>query len=179
MLQALKGIGAFGILLAAFALGFTMGSNFYSSSNQNLQIDLRHAQDDLRTAQENATKARQELEAAKTSVLVSAASPSPKPSTLAVDSTQETANITEGRSKDLFHGALSISVIALSYEGGRYTVDATIGVPGLPNVPIKHADVGYVTQIRSKDTYEVRVVSLDFASATFAVTKLPSSSDHQ
>jgi hypothetical protein len=174
MLEWIKKWGAFGILLTLFIGGITLSGLFWSTSNTNLQIDLRRAQED-------ATKARAELASIKESLrekesLVSKASPSPSPTKAPETPNQTTAKIYPGNSASLFDDAIIISVTNIPFGGPplRYRVDATIGAPGIDNIPVKEADVGYVTEVKSQGgVFEVRLIAVDSLgfSATFSVTR--------
>jgi hypothetical protein len=172
MLQALKGIGAFAFLLAVFMAGITISNNNWSSYNATLQTDLRHTQ-------EERDKLRAELGATKAEVLGTKTSQPTLNPTVATkkvnqeDVTVTSVNVLVGESASVFDGALTISVVAIVFEGNpyRYKVVATVGGPGIENVSIDHADVGYVASVKSKDSFEVRVVSISSSVATFSVRK--------
>lgn len=174
----IKGVGAFGILVAIFMAGFGISHNNWTSLHAQLQNDLRHAQED-------ATKARAELGAAKTEFVqlkaasINAAQPgSPLKDGAGAKAdanlNEITINIPRAKSVTLFDGKLLISLIATPYEGDplRHTVVATIGSPGHPNLDIDRKDVGYVTEYKASDTFRIRITEASTFDATFLATRV-------
>lgn len=85
-----------------------------------------------------------------------------------------TVAMQEGVTETLFNGDLSISLIAISFEGDplRHKVIATVGSPGYPNLEIERKDVGYVTTYNGSGTFEIRITRITTFSAEFMVTRI-------
>jgi hypothetical protein len=179
----IKAVGAYSILLGFLAFGATMATIFWSSSNTNLQTDLRRSQDEL-------TKARAELAEVKTeyaqyrgenqetkteirneNLSTNMASSQNNVPTNALD--KVLVKIPTGQSGSFFNGDLLISLIENAFEGNplRHKVIAVVGSPGYPNLKIDRKDIGYTVTFNGRATYDIRIVATDTFSATFLVTR--------
>jgi hypothetical protein len=89
------------------------------------------------------------------------------------DPDRATVTVSPDHTETVFDGALFISLQGIAFEGDplHHKVVGIIGGPGAPNVQIDKADVGYVTQFKAKDVFEVRVSSATTFNATFLVTR--------
>jgi ribosomal protein L29 len=183
----IKAVGAYSILLGFLAIGATIATIFWSSSNANLQTDLRRAQEAL-------TEARSELSQIKSeyaqyrgqtktkqannqdSSIPPTTKPSPtiqSPSSITVEETQQEITVEEGKTVSLFSGDILISLVQTSFEGSPLSqkVFATVGSPNYPNLKIERQDVGYSVTYKGKAKYEIRIIAADTFSAKFLVTK--------
>lgn len=181
----IKAVGAYSILLGFLAIGATIATIFWSSSNANLQTDLRRAQEAL-------TEARSELSQIKSEYAQyrgqtkqadnqdrvtppeTKASPIAKsPSSITVEESQQQITVEEGKTASLFGGDILISLVQTSFEGTPLSqkVFATIGSPNYSNLKIERQDVGYSVIYKGRAKYEIRITGADTFSAKFLVIK--------
>jgi|GEM_PF-6676936 len=184
----IRAVGAYSILLGFLALGVTIATIFWSSSNANLQTDLRRSNENFAraTAELSEVKSEYAQYRAQHSKLPeqTAAAPVDKSAPIAEDhgqgesQQQITLIVPTENTRSAFDGDLVISVPDTPFVGDppRHKVIATIGSPGEQSVKIEREDVGYDLMYMSKGIrYSVRIAAAGTFSATFLVTRLGSS----
>lgn len=183
----IRAVGAYSILLGFLALGVTVATIFWSSSNTNLQTDLRHSNEDLARARAELSEVKSEYARYRAQhskpIEQSAAVPIDK-ETPVIESRgqgespqQITLTVPTEDTKGVFDGDLVISVPGTPFEDSppRHKVIATIGSPGSQSVKVEREDVGYELMYSTRGSrYSVRIAAASTFSATFLVTRLGS-----
>lgn len=175
----IKIIGAFGILIVVYQVGFNHAATYYSSSISALQIEKNNVQEKLdqkiaELGQVKSDFASFRLQNPSREGSTQEVQKSPQTNTSTEKQVQE-VSIGRGTTASLFGGSLIISLITTSFEGSplRYKVLATIGSPGYPNKQINLEDVGYITTYQGKDKFDIRITASDTFSANFFVNRVP------
>jgi len=95
------------------------------------------------------------------------AAPSPAPPTVTASPPPTRVTVPMTGTTELFNGDLYIS-IPVAY--GSYTVDVTIGAPGLPSKTVEHMRRGDVAFYQGKRAFEIRLESISpDSSASFLI----------
>ena len=183
--ERIKAFGAYSILLTVLGIGITISTIFWSSSNTNLQNDLRRAQESLSEARAELSQLKSEYaqyraqaqnkaEDSQGKAVPSANISSPQIPPLSTLQDQVEVSVDEGKTASLFEGDLLISLIQTSFDGQPLAqkVFATIGSPNQSNVRIEGEDVGYKVTYNGKAKYEIRITAADTFSAKFLAKQI-------
>lgn len=179
--EYIKQIGAFGILLTSFTVGFAIATTFWSSSLSVLNSQLS-------VTRESYNKVNEELMQVKSDYLTYRSTTNKVDSTVSkIDSKSkathkdslnvtnqiEVFSINTEFSKSFFNGDLIISLIATPFEGDplRHKVLANISSPSGKVVKIEKEDIGNVITYTGKNTYKITILEAETFSAKFQVLK--------
>ena len=178
--EYIKQLGAYGIIITSFALGFAIAATFWSSSVSTLNSQLN-------ITMEEKNKITQELMQVKSDYFIYRTSTQTKidvlHETTTIPQTNEISNsnnqvekgsIGRESSYSFFNGDVIISLIAIAFEGDplRHKVLASVSSPNGQVVKIDKQDIGTVITYKTKNTYSITILSAETFSATFQVNKL-------
>ncbi len=177
----IKQVGAFGILIAVFAIGFSIATTFWSSSVSTLngQLAIERNEKD---------KINQELSQVKSDYFeyrtlsnnkdtgnnkVSQIDKIEKTGQMpfSTGATNETKEIEVGKSYGFLGGELIISLIATPFEDNplRHKVIANISSPKGRVLSIDRKDIGSVFLYKNIKEFEIHILESGTFSATFQV----------
>lgn len=94
-----------------------------------------------------------------------------KENTISSDGKIEVGKINNEKSHSFFNGDVTISLVAISFEGSplRYRVLANVSSPNGEAIKIEKGDIGNVLKYKGKNTYQITLIKVDTFSATFQV----------
>lgn len=181
--EYIKQIGAFAILITSFALGLTIAGAFWSSA-----VSVLNSQ--LNIAREETNRATQELMQVKADYLtyrnnikpdnrtildtIQLTKTNQDDKTLKLVSSVEEKSILVETSDSFFNGDVTISLIAIAFEGDplRHKVLANISSTNGQVIKVDKQDIGSVVIYKTKNLYKITILSAETFSASFQVAKI-------
>lgn len=169
----IKAIGAFGILLSVFSFGFSLAGAWWSSTISNLNMELTNTRTQLNKTQEELAAVKQDY--------MEFITESDEPGFEMRDSIAQ-ADTVDGnisrtidlqRTESFFNGDLSISLVAIPFEGDpeRHMVVANITGSDGSVLELKNKDVGTSFEFGKNTKYQITITEIETFSATFAIRK--------
>lgn len=152
-------IGAFSILLACLGVGGIVATVFWSSTSSRLQTDLHSTQDEL-------VKAKEEIEKTK-SDFADYVKSHPSVGEVQVQIRLQ-PGLTATTGDDL---RVTLISTELPPNANRYAVNATVVSPGYPEMTIRRAKVGYMASYPGKTPFDIKIVGADAVSATLLIVR--------
>jgi hypothetical protein len=163
--KRLRMVSPYALLFTLFVGGAVLSTTFWSSTISKLQSDVRLSQ--------------RELERVKDEYAEYRANHPPKDNEITPFGHDVRITVRVGSTASVFDNQLTISVIAIQFEGNTARVDASIGPVSAPIMTMRNAQVGSIityphSHSESAKSFEIQLVEVNSVSAAFLVRQLSS-----
>lgn len=173
----IKQIGAYGILITFFAIGFAIAGAFWSSTVSELNYQIGQTRIELNNRTDELNQVKTDYLSYKTineSMKQSSNNPILQDTLIKNTTAIEVKRINTEKSYSFFSGELTISLIATPFEGNplRHKVLANINSPNGVTRKVENEDIGMVIDYKGERTYQITILEAETFSATFQVRKI-------
>jgi hypothetical protein len=168
-LNKLKELTPYGLLIASFMAGFTIGTQMYSTSLRNSEGEVARIKGEF--AEYRAQHPPKSGEG-ENNLATHPVPPSTSQQTISKMSEDQGIIMVEvGKFGSIFGTDLLISFIEIPYSRDRFKVTATFASPGSEPLKVQGVEVGSKITYNGKDKYEVQILEANSFSVKFLIKR--------